>query len=99
MYKNIPLTRVQTRDGKKKDGSGKLLTKKGAVFSNIDDGYVQGQTVHLADLKNTKRRFPDYKPWDLYVLQKVVNPVETFFSNFTNPCRNGNRRGKPKFKG
>jgi putative transposase len=43
IYKNIPLTRVQTRDGRKKDGSGNPLTKKGDVFSNIDGGYVQGQ--------------------------------------------------------
>jgi hypothetical protein len=29
---------VQTRDGKKKDGSGNPLTKKGDVFLNIDGG-------------------------------------------------------------
>ena len=48
-YKNIPLTRVQTRDGKKKDGSGNPLTKKGDVFLNIDGGYMQWQTVQLAE--------------------------------------------------
>ena len=90
---------MQTRDGRPKDGSGNPLTKKGAVFSNIDDGYVQWQTVQLAALKNTKRLFPDYKALDSQVLQDVVNPVETSFSNFTSPDRNGNRRGKPKFKG
>ena len=99
IYKNIPLTRVQTRDGRPKDGSGNPLTKKGAVFSNIDDGYVQWQTVQLAALKNTKRLFPDYKALNVQVLQDVVNPVETSFSNFTSPDRKGNRRGKPKFKG
>jgi len=36
IYQNIPLTRVQTRDGRKKDGSGNPLTKKGDVVSNID---------------------------------------------------------------
>ena len=99
IYKNIPLTRVQTRDGRKKDGSGNPLTKKGDVVSNIDGGYVQMLTVQLADLKNTKRLFPDYKTWDCQVLQDVVHPVETSFPNFTRPDKNGNRRGKPKFKG
>ncbi len=90
---------MQTRDGRPKDGSANPLTKKGAVFSNIDDGYVQWQTVQLAALKNTKRLFPDYKALDSQVWQDVVNPVGTSFSNFTSPDRNGNRRGKPKFKG
>jgi hypothetical protein len=57
IYQNIPLTRVQTRDGRKKDGSGNPLTKKGAVFSNIDGGNVPGQTVQLVDLKKTKKLF------------------------------------------
>ena len=65
---NIPLTRVQTRDGRKKNGSGNPLTKKGAVFSNIDGGNVPGQTVKLVDLKTTKKLFPDYKSWDFQVL-------------------------------
>ena len=99
IYKNIPLTRVQTRDGRKKDGSGNPLTKKGDVFSNIYGGYVQVPTVQLADLKNTKRLFPDYKLLDGQVLQDVVHPVETSFPHFTIPDKNGNRRGKPKFKG
>jgi putative transposase len=99
IYKNIPLTRVQTREGRKKDGSGNPLTKKGDVFSNIDGGYVQRPTVQLADLKNTKRLFPDYKLLDCQVWQDVVHPVETSFPNFTTPDKNGNRRGKPKFKG
>src|SRR4028119_706870 len=96
---NIPLTRVQTRDGRKKDGSGNPLTQKGDVVSNIDGGYVQGPTVQLADLKNTKRLFLDYQTLDCQVLQDVVHPVETSFPNFTTPDKNGNRKGKPKFKG
>ena len=83
IYKNIPLTRVQTRDGRKKDGSGNPLTKNGDVFSNIDGGKVQWLNVQLSDLKNTKKLFPDYKSWDSQFLQDVVNPVETSFSNFT----------------
>jgi putative transposase len=98
IYQNIPLTRVQTRDGRKKDGSGNRLTKKGAVVSNIDGGNVPGQTVQLVDLKTTKKLFPDYKSWDFQVLQDVVNPVENSFSNFTTADKNGNRRGD-KFKG
>jgi len=99
IYNNIPLTRVQTRDGRKKDGSGNPLTKKGDVVSNIDGGYVQMPTVQLADLKNTKRLFLDYQTLDCQVWQDVVHPVETSFPNFTRPDKNGNRRGKPKFKG
>jgi len=99
IYKNIPLTRVQTREGRKKDGSGNLLTKKSDVFSNIDGGCVPRPTVQLADLKNTKRLFPDYQTLDCQVLQDVVHPGETSFPKFTTPDKNGNRRGKPKFKG
>lgn len=99
IYQNIPLTRLQTRDGRKKDESGNPLTKKGDVLSNIEGGYVQWQTIQLADLKNTKKLFLDYKALDSQVLQDVVNRVETSFSNFTTPDKNGNRRGKPKFKG
>jgi putative transposase len=90
---------VQTRDGRKKDGSGNPLTKKADVFSNIDGGYVQGPTVQLADLKNTNRLFPDYKLLDCQILQDVVHPVENSFPNFTTSDKNGNRRGKTKFKG
>jgi hypothetical protein len=89
---------VQTRDGRKKDGSGNPLTKKGAVFSNIDGGNVSGQTVQLVDFKKNKKLFPDYKSWDFQVLQDVVNPVATSFSNLNIPNKNGNRRGD-KFKG
>src|SRR4028118_867131 len=92
IHQNISLTRVQTRDGRKKDGSGNPLTKKGAVFSNIDGGNVPGQTVQLVDLKTTKKLFPDYKSWDSKVLQGVVNPVENSFSKFTTADKNGNRR-------
>jgi len=95
IYQNIPLTRTQTRDGRKKDESGNPLTKKGDVFSNIDGGYVQWLNVQLADLKNTKKLFPEYKILDSQVLQDVVTRVETSFSNFTTPDKNGNRRGKP----
>lgn len=99
IYQNIPLTRTQTRDGRKKDELGNPLTLKGDVFSNIEGGYVQWQTIQLADLKNTKKLLPEYKNLDSQVLQDVVNRVETSFSNFTTPDKNGNRRGKPKFKG
>ena len=90
---------MQTRDGRKKDGTGYPLTKKGDVLSNIDGGYVQGQTVQLAGLKNTKRLFHDYKALDSQVLQDVVKAVQTSFSNFTRPDKNGNPRGKHKFNG
>jgi putative transposase len=98
IYQNIPLTRVQTRDGRKKDGSGNPLTKKGDVVSKIDGGYVQWLKVESSDLKNTKKLLPDYKSWDFQVLQDVVNPVATSFSNLNIPNKNGIRRGY-KFKG
>ncbi|MFB8796418.1 MAG: transposase [Microcoleus sp.] len=60
---------------------------------------MQWQTIQLADLNKTKKLFPEYKLLDSQVLQDVVNRVETSFSNFTTPDKNGNRRGKPKFKG
>ena len=87
IYKKIPLSRVQTRDGIKKDGSGNLLTKKSDVFSNIDGGKVQWLKVQLSDLKNTKKLFPDYKSLDSQVVQDVVNPVQNSFSNFTTPIK------------
>ncbi len=61
VYKNIPEFRVQTRDGRKKDKSGLPITKKGDRHPNIVNGYVQWQTVQLADQKNTKKLFPEYK--------------------------------------
>jgi len=98
IYQNLPLTRVQTRDGRKKEGSGNPLTKKGDVVSNIDGGKVQWLNVELSDLKNTKKLLPDDKLLDSQVLQDVVNPVATSFSNLTILNKNGNRRGY-KFKG
>ena len=78
---------MQTRDGRKKDGSGNPLTKKGDVVSNIDGGKVPGQTVQLVDLKQTKKLFLDYKSWDFQVLQNVVNPVATSFSKLNIPIK------------
>jgi putative transposase len=59
IYKNIPLTRVQTRDGRQKDGSGNPLTKKDYFFSKIDGGNVQWLKVQLSDLKNPKNQLSD----------------------------------------
>lgn len=98
-YKNIPEFRVQTRDGRKKDLDGNPITKKGDKHPNILGGYVQWQTVQLADQKNTKKLFPEYKQLDSQVFQDVVNRVESAFSRFTNPDQNGNRSGQPRFKG
>lgn len=68
IYQNIPLTRTQTRDGRKKDDSDNPLTRKGDIFSNIEGGYLQWLTIQLADLKNTKKLFPDYQILDAQVL-------------------------------
>jgi hypothetical protein len=50
-------------------------------------GNVQWLNVQLSEVKNTKKLFPDYKSLDSPVLQEVVNPVETSFSNFTSPIK------------
>ena len=99
IYQNIPEHRVQVRDGRKKDQDGNPITKKGDKNPNIVGGYVQWQTVQLADLKNTKRLFPRYQKLHSQVLQDVINRVESAFTNFVTPNKNGDRSGKPKFKG
>ncbi len=99
IYQNIPEHRVQVRDGRKKDKNGNPITRRGDKHPNIVGGYVQWQTVQLADLKNTKKLFPRYKKLHSQVLQDVINRVETAFSNFIKPNKNGERSGKPKFKG
>ena len=99
IYQNIPEYRIQVRDGRKLGNDGLPITKKGDKHSNIVSGYVQWQTVQLADLKNTKKLFPRYKKLHSQVLQDVINRVETAFSNFIKPNKNGERSGKPRFKG
>ncbi len=99
IYKNIPEYRIQIRDGRKLGEDGLPITKKGDKHPNIVGGYVQWQTVQLANLKNTKKLFPRYKKLHSQVLQDVINRVETAFSNFIKPNKNGERSGKPKFKG
>lgn len=90
---------MQTRDGRKKDNDGKPMTKKGDKHPNIVIGYVQWLSVQLADQKQTKKLFPEYKQLDSQVFQDVVNRVETAFNRFTSPDKNGNRSGKPRFRG
>ena len=99
IYQNIPEFRTQVRDGRKLGNDGLPITKKGDKHPNIVSGYVQWQTVQLADLKNTKKLFPRYKKLHSQVLQDVINRVETAFSNFVKPNKNGDRSGKPRFKG
>ncbi|MGL6341386.1 MAG: RNA-guided endonuclease InsQ/TnpB family protein [Waterburya sp.] len=99
IYQDIPEFRVQVRDGRKLGDDGLPITQKGDKHPNIVGGYVQWQTVQLGDLKNTKKLFPEYKKIHSQVLQDVINRVETAFSNFITPDKNGNRAGKPKFKG
>lgn len=99
IYQDIPEFRTQIRDGRKLGEDGLPITKKGDKHPLIVDGYVQWQTVQLGDLKNTKKLFPEYKKIHSQVLQDVINRVETAFSNFITPDQNGNRAGRPKFKG
>ena len=99
IYQNIPEFRTQIRDGRKLGKDGLPITKKGDKHLNIVGGYVSWQTVQLADLKNTKKLFPHFKKLHSQVLQDVINRVETAFSNFIKPNKNGDRSGKPRFKG
>ena len=99
IYQDIPEFRTQVRDGRKLGDDGLPITKKGDKHPNIVGGYVQWQTVQLGDLKNTKKLFPEYKKIHSQVLQDVINRVETAFSNFIIPDKNGKRAGQPKFKG
>lgn len=99
IYENIPEYRVQVRDGRKKNKEGNPVTKKGDKHPNIVGGYVEWQAVQLADLKNTKRVFPEYKQLHSQVLQDVVNRVDYAFSRFTTPDKNGKRSGRPRFRG
>jgi putative transposase len=58
-----------------------------------------GERVQRTDLKQTKVLFPEYKTLDSQVLQDVIDRVETAYERFTTPDVNGNRSGKPRFKG
>jgi putative transposase len=98
-FENIPEYRVQVRDGRKKGKDGNPVTKKGEKHPNIVGGYVEWQAVQLADLKNTKKKFPEYKKLHSQVLQDVVNRVEYAFSRYIHPDKNGKRSGKPRYKG
>ena len=97
IYQDIPEFRTQVRDGRKLGRDGLPITKKGDKHPNIVDGYVQWQTVQLADLKNTLKLLPRYKKLHSQILQDVINRVETAFSNFIKPNKNGERSGKPRF--
>lgn len=88
IYKNIPLEK-ELSQGKRK-GEIKLL---------INQGYVDWATLQKDDLTNTKTLFPDYKALHSQVLQDVIKRVDFAFDRFTKPDKNGNRSGKPKFKG
>ncbi|NEN88282.1 MAG: transposase [Okeania sp. SIO3H1] len=99
IYQNIPEFRTQRRDGRKKDGNGNPVTKKGDKHPNIINGYVAWETVQLADLAQTKKLFPEYQSIHSQVLQDVIQRVQTTMDNFTKPDKNGKTSGKPKFKG
>jgi len=89
IYRDIPLTRVLTKG-----------ERKGQEVSNLmEKGYVDWFTVQRADLKQTKKLFPEYKDLDSQVLQDVIDRVESAFVRFTKPDASGNRSGKPRFKG
>ncbi len=88
IYKGIPLV--------KKLSKGK---RKGEVKLLINQGYVDWATIQKDDLTNTKTLFPEYKVLHSQVLQDVIKRVMQAFDRFVKPDKNGNRSGKPKFKG
>ena len=88
IYKNIPLEKELSK--------GK---RKGELKSLINQGYVDWATLQKDDLTNTKTLFPEYKALHSQVLQDVIKRVDFAFDRFTKPDKNGNRSGKPKFKG
>lgn len=88
IYKNIPLEKELSK--------GK---RKGEIKSLINQGNVDWATIQKDDLTNTKTLFPEYKALQSQVLQDVIKRVDFAMSRFTKPDKNGNRSGKPKFKG
>lgn len=88
IYKNIPLEKELSK--------GK---RKGEVKPLINQGYVDWASLQKDDLTSTKKLFPEYKNLHSQVLQDVVKRVDFAFDRFTKPDKNGNRSGKPKFKG
>ena len=51
------------------------------------------------DLVNSKKRFPEYKELPSHTLQDVIARVEKAFDRTLSGDSNGNRSGKPRFKG
>jgi len=84
IYQNIPEFRTQTRDGRKKDGNGNPVTKKGDKHPNIINGYVAWETVQLADLAQTKKLFPEYQ--SIHSRENASN----FFGAGKQPNRSSN---------
>lgn len=51
------------------------------------------------DLVNSKKLFPEYKELPSHTLQDVIARVEKTFDRWLSGDSNGNRSGKPRFKG
>ncbi len=88
IYKNIPLEKELSK--------GK---RKGEVKPLISQGYVDWATIQKDALTSIKKIFPEYKSLHSQVLQDVIKRVDFAFDRFTKPDKNGNKSGKPKFKG
>jgi putative transposase len=88
IYKDIPL--------EKELAKGK---RKGEVKPLINQGYVDWATIQKDNLTSTKQLFPEYKLLHSQVLQDIIKRVDFTFERFAKPNKNGNRSGKPKFKG
>lgn len=88
IFENIPLSKVLSKK-----------SRKGQEYSLINKGYVDWPNVQKDDLPNTKRLFPEYKAMPSQMLQNVIERVNRAFDRFVKGDKNGNRSGKPKFKG
>ncbi len=88
IYKDIPLEK-ELYKGK----------RKGEFKPLINQGYVDWATIQKDDLTSTKKLFSEYRNLHSQVLQDVIKRVDFSFDRFTKPDKNGNRSGKPKFKG
>jgi putative transposase len=88
VYRNIPESKVLTRG-----------EHKGTRYDLIKGGFVNWATVQKDDLTQTKSLFPEYAELPSQTLQNVIERVNRAFDRFVRGDRNGQKSGKPKFKG
>jgi putative transposase len=88
VYRNIPEYKVLTRGA-----------RKGTRYDFVKGGFVNWATVQKDDLTQRKSLFPEYAELSSQTLQDVIERVNKAFDRFVVGDRNGQKSGKPKFKG